>query len=295
MANKKNARKAQRKVEKKNAARKRARKVLSQRVAKASSKADRYGARVEYLSVDEVLKMAGKTLPYGGDLVGKRAPYNWNKRGCIKEHQEYFADTLEAKDIIVPDTVEQFRENLVKYYASTHCDERGWCIVAYQARLEGFYSIPVSSLNSLGDLYDKLGAGFRGDGTAPVVLPLITKKVEFDEYRKEAGMRFGVWGYYSNPDNFDLVCDGEFFNDAIEGGIDLEGLGLEPAAIDSQYYREFFGMTLGEFSGYGFPPKVGEKRNPTDAHNKNIEALLSANERKEDKDKAYLMGLEDRN
>lgn len=294
MANSKNVRKAQRKVEKKNAARKRANKVLQQRAAKAASGGDRYDARVEYRSVSEMIKMRDKMLPYGGDLVGKRVPFNWNKRGCIKEHQEYFADTLEAKDIIVPDTVEQFRDNLLKYYTSTHCDERGWCIIAFQQRLKGCYSVPVSKLNCLGDLYDQLGAGFSGDGTAPVLIPLITKTVGDDEYKKEAGLTFGVWGYYSNPDNFELVTDSELINGITEGSVCLVEAGIEGAPIDSQHWREFFGMTLGEYSGYGFPPKDGEERNLTDADHKHRKAIFSSLERNDDKDQQFLMGNEER-
>ena len=128
------------------------------------------------------------------------------------------------KDIKTPETLEEFHENLRKYYICP----RDFLYVMYHLD-----EIKVESLKSLSDLYER----------CPEKTPQIVPKVVFDmedvtKHMNETGQDSSSDGFFDNEDNFKIYEN------------QTEFISYRWFTIDNQIMREFYIKTLGEFSGY---------------------------------------------
>ena len=130
------------------------------------------------------------------------------------------------KDIKTPETLEEFHENLRKYYV---------CPRDFIYVMNHLDEIKVESLKSLSDLYER----------CPEQTPMITPKVVFDmedvtKHMEETDQVLSFHGFFDNEDNFKIYEDQkDFFKHKVQW-----------YTIDNQILREFYMKTLGEFSGY---------------------------------------------
>ena len=130
------------------------------------------------------------------------------------------------KDIKTPETLEEFHENLRKYYVCP----RGFLYV--QNYLD---EIPVESLKSLSDLYE------RCPEDTPQIIPKVVWDIEdVGKHMNETGQHLSCDGFFDNEDNFKIYEDQNFMMSHKSSWV----------TIDNQILREFYIKTLGEFSGY---------------------------------------------
>ena len=160
--------------------------------------------------------------------------------------------------IKTPKTVEEFRENLMKYYV---CVSRGDMndTQLYIQECE----IDINKIESFSDVYKILGMGFHGKnrnfngGSSPHILPRVIMKKDIEEYMNETGQYLSCRGYFYDENNFSLhQCNKETYvedhNHFMKNGMDYTGW----VTLDNQIWREFYWITLGVFSGYDFGGKV---------------------------------------
>ena len=164
--------------------------------------------------------------------------------------------------IKTPTNVDEFRENLKKYYVTlprhtewgdggkmkTNLDEHPldkWYLYIQEKE------IPLSEIESFGDVYDITKTGFLGNGSSPSILPKIELKKDLREFMKETNQFFGSDGYFEDESNFSII--GETVEDQDDFLVNGNPMWF---TLDNQWLREFYMMTLGEFSGYVY--KVNE-------------------------------------
>ena len=134
------------------------------------------------------------------------------------------------KDIKTPETLEEFHENLRKYYV---------CPRDFIYVMNHLDEIKVESLKSLSDLYER----------CPEETPQVTPKVVFDtedvqKHMVETGQYCSCDGFFDNEDNFKIYEDQEdFFRQKDK---------VKWYTIDNQIMRDFYIKTLGEYSGYSY-------------------------------------------
>ena len=134
-------------------------------------------------------------------------------------------------NIKTPTTVEEFRNNLKKYYLC----------VGDELVMKNEKSVPIDEISSLSDLYDKV------EGFDVWIVPQIILKKDIIDYMEENNLSWGVEGYFDDENNF------EVFDDQSE----LIGKDGKWYKIDNQILRDFYYFSLGEFSGY----KLNEEMN----------------------------------
>lgn len=133
--------------------------------------------------------------------------------------------------IQTPKNVVEFRKNLKKYFVLMGSEE-----IYVQNPKSGNGGIKINTLNSLSDLYEKC------IGT-PLVSVKVHPKKDFKEYMNETNQIFSLKGYFKDEQNFEVIenqIDFMFNKKYSPKWIDL----------DNKIYREFFMLTLGDFSGY---------------------------------------------
>ena len=128
-------------------------------------------------------------------------------------------------NIETPKTIEEFRNNLKKYYL---CEGKDNLMVMNHP------SIPIRDIDSLWGLYSKVGSEVW-------IVPQINLKKDILEYMDENNLSWGVEGYFEDENNFE-VFDNQ--NEYLENG------DWKWTKIDNQILREFYIWSLGEFSGY---------------------------------------------
>jgi len=138
-------------------------------------------------------------------------------------------EKVKFEDIKTPTTVEGFRDNLVKYFLT----QRGSRNLIVMGLLKG---IPVENINSLSDLY-KLNPQ-----------PNICPQVEFtwegvEKHMGETGQFFSCHGFFDNEENYTFFEGETGFSKSCKNPPSWYG-------IDNQILRDFYGKTLGDFSGY---------------------------------------------
>jgi len=147
----------------------------------------------------------------------------------IKTEREIMGSKVTLfKDIKTPETLEEFHENLRKFYV---------CPRDFIYVMNHLDEIKVESLNSLSDLYER----------CPEQTPMVTPKVVWEwkdvkKHMKETGQDFSSDGFFDNEDNFKIYEDQEEFFRQCDTPKFYN--------IDNQILREFYIKTLGEFSGY---------------------------------------------
>ncbi len=125
-------------------------------------------------------------------------------------------------------TVEEFRKNLRKYFV---------CIKNEELYVRQKSGVKINELNCLSDLYEKVE--FM-DGT-PRISVKVNPLKDLKEFMRETNQRFSTIGYFLDEKNFEIIDNQDDFM------LDYNPLWI---GIDNQIYREFFILTLGEFSGY---------------------------------------------
>ena len=181
-----------------------------------------------------------------------------NQQMIKSELESKETDSLSEKEnpygIKTPTSVEEFRENLKKYYVTI---PRGVSNEKYPNRMDvpienlvlyvQEQEIPLTDINSFGDIYKITKTGFSGDGSSPSVLPMVTVVKEVTDYMKKTEQLFSSDGYFYDESNYKLWDDvGEF----------LKSDNPKWVGLDNQIYKEFFMMTLGDFSGYVYKELV---------------------------------------
>ena len=142
----------------------------------------------------------------------------------------YFSDSIKAHDIHIPQTADEFRHNLQKYFV---CGAPGSLMVMNNQ------DVPISKLNSISDLYRicKPKPGGREEGKV-WLMPKATLVKDVTEFMKETGQYFSSAGYFQDPSNFIIADNIKEMPNPLW------------FSLDNQIWREYYLMTLGEFSGY---------------------------------------------
>lgn len=130
-----------------------------------------------------------------------------------------------------PTTVEEFRINLKKYYIT----------VSDNLYLMDGPSIPIENISSFDDIYKITKTGFYGVGGSPSITPRVLLKKDFTEWMNETNQSMTFYDYFLKEENFEII---ENHNEFLERG--------NPSwwSLDNQIMREFYIITLGDFSGY---------------------------------------------
>ena len=132
--------------------------------------------------------------------------------------------TISLKDVKTPKTVEEFRENLRKYYMCLGDD-------LYVQQLN---NVKIDELNSLSDLY-KLHP-------QPQISPLLDWDMkDVKKHMDKTNQILSSHGFFDDEKNYTLY----------ESQRDYSDYGNSSwVKIDNQILREFYVKTLGDFSGY---------------------------------------------
>ena len=140
-------------------------------------------------------------------------------------------NTINFKDIEPPNTVEEFRENLKRYF----------CVIDGNTKDEDHlyvqdeWNIKVKNLDSLSSLYSMT----KHD--PPSIIPLVEWDMnDVSEYMEEKGLFNSSWGFFEETENYKII----------ESGVPLTKWNPMWVKITNQILREFFVKTLGRFSGY---------------------------------------------
>jgi len=135
--------------------------------------------------------------------------------------------------IKTPTTIEECRENLKKYYMTIGDDN------LYVQENDMF---KIEDFNSFSDIYKNVREVMnRLDVSSPSICPMVTLKKDVIDYMRETDQHISSNGFFEDEDNFTIWDNQkEFLKDGVP----------KWTKLDNQIYREFYMMTLGEFSGY---------------------------------------------
>ena len=142
----------------------------------------------------------------------------------FNERNKMEKKTISLKDVKTPKTVEEFRENLRKYYMCLGDD-------LYVQQLN---NVKIDELNSLSDLY-KLHP-------QPQISPLLDWDMkDVKKHMDKTNQILSSHGFFDDEKNYTLYESQRVYH---EYG--------KPTwvKIDNQILREFYVKTLGDFSGY---------------------------------------------
>lgn len=145
--------------------------------------------------------------------------------------------TSNPHGIITPSTVEEFRRNLKRYYVTIRDDQLTDHLVTSGK------NIPINDISSFRDIYKITRSGWWGDGSSPQITPMITFIKDPRVYMKETNQFPSNRGFFQEESNFII------WNDLVEFVSRGEPMWY---SLDNQWIREFYMMTLGEYSGYVF-------------------------------------------
>jgi len=157
--------------------------------------------------------------------------------------------TVNPYGIVTPKTIEEFHENLRKYYVTVpfgveynpNIGRNEYPIENYELFvMEGH--IKLTDIKSFSDIYMITKTGWCGNnGLSPSIIPLITLEKDVMDYINENKMWGNCHSYFIEEERFHLYED---FDDIRENGQMLW------YTLDNHLLREFYMMTLGDFSGY---------------------------------------------
>lgn len=156
-------------------------------------------------------------------------------KNVIKNEEKVISN--QPHNIQTPQNVEEFRNNLKKYYVCV--GENNDEIYVQNCDSD---RINVNELNSLTDLYQRCNTKHFN----PQISPKVNPKKDFKEYMYETNQYISFGGYFDDENNYEIIEDKNTFL-----------MDYEPkwVGLDNQFYREFFMKTLGEFSGYVYSDK----------------------------------------
>lgn len=146
--------------------------------------------------------------------------------------------TVNLSEVETPTTVEEFRENLRRFFLKDGGSDN--------LMVMGRDSIPIESISSFSDIYSMTGTGFGGDGSSPSITPSVDFSMDtVREFMSKTGQVFSCVGFFEDEDNLDLYDVSE---DQV--GYITSFRNTKWYSLDNQIIREFFSKVLGEFSGY---------------------------------------------
>ena len=145
-------------------------------------------------------------------------------------NEDMVKNSNQPHQIKTPQTIEEFKTNLKKYYWSM--GDEGLYVQQHS------YGIKYDELNSLQDLYGIVNSKENPYGVTPWICPKVELKKDIEEYMKETNQYLSCKGLFENEEHFVLI-DNQF-----------EQKNPKWVGIDNQIWREFFYLTLGKFSGY---------------------------------------------
>jgi len=161
--------------------------------------------------------------------------------------------------IKTPTSVDEFRENLRKYYLTIPHPTKGvdygkkrgitmggrndYPIDCYSLNVKETGGLMIKDLSSFSDIYKNTETGFRGDGTSPSICPLLTFNKDVGDYMGEK-KQWTSDGYFEDESNYKIWTNDE--NNFLSDG-DCKWF-----TLDNQWLRDYYMMTLGEYSGYDY-------------------------------------------
>ena len=162
----------------------------------------------------------------------------------VNETQKELEMKTNPYGIKTPTSIKEFRENLQKYYVCiTHGGDyekiENNTLLVKECR-----GIELNKISSFDDIYKITKSGFYGDGSSPSIIPKITQKKDMLEYMDETDQVLSSDGYFYDEKNYILWEGKEKHNEFLSNGNPLQ------YTLDNQHLREFYMMTLGDYSGY---------------------------------------------
>ena len=147
--------------------------------------------------------------------------------------------TTTVGQIKTPKTVEEFRQNLNKYFYG--CGKNALYVKPANGVAR---AIPIASISSLNDIYRLTGSGFGGDGSSPCIIPLINFDMdEVADYMDANELYCDAWGFFGD--------DYKVYNKEKSFKVQHKVKNPKWFSLDNQILREFYVKVLGEFAGYG--------------------------------------------
>ena len=146
--------------------------------------------------------------------------------------RDVVSNSNKPHNIQTPQNVEEFRNNLKKYFVCIGDNDDELYVQNCDTD-----RINVNELNSLTDLYQR-----RSGMINPTLSPKVNPKKDFKEFMNETNQIFSFNGYFMDENNYEIIEETETF---LSDDYEPKWVGL-----DNKIYREFYNLTLGEFSGY---------------------------------------------
>ncbi len=134
--------------------------------------------------------------------------------------------------IKTPQNVEEFRNNLKKYYVCI--GENNDELYVQNCDTD---RVNVNNLNSIDDLYKRCNTKHFNPQLSPKVNPI----KDYGKFMEETEQIFSTNGYFKDNKNYEVIEDDMDF---------ISNYNPLWVGLDNQIYREFFHLTLGKFSGY---------------------------------------------
>ena len=154
--------------------------------------------------------------------------------------------TIKLSDIKTPTTVEEFRENLSRFFVKDG-GTNNLMVMGIPN------SIPIEEISSLDDIYTITGTGFGGDGSSPSITPTVDFSMDdVKDFMDRTGQVMTCNGFFENEDNFTLYDDQSEFVQNEDN--------VKFYTLDNQILRGFYTRVLGDFSGYQGREWVGDTR-----------------------------------
>ena len=150
----------------------------------------------------------------------------------VKNLQKTNENTFRFSEIKTPSTVNEFRTNLKKFYVCVGKNEDE--LYVQNCKTD---RIKISELSSLNDLYKYVGS----EKLTPQISPKVNPIKDFKMFMMETNQIFSMNGYFENENNFEIIKDKTDF---------LFNFNPKWVGLDNQLYREFYYLTLGDYSGY---------------------------------------------
>ena len=156
----------------------------------------------------------------------------------IKKKTITKTNTIKFSDIKTPKTVEEFRENLRKYYVGVFGGKYDHLMVM------GERDTPVKDISSFSDIYKITGTGFSGTGKSPSITPQISiSDGAVQNFMMKSGQYLSFNGFFDDETNDYSIWENQ------KSYLD-ESPNVCWYTLDNQIVRDFYAKTLGEFSGY---------------------------------------------
>ena len=153
--------------------------------------------------------------------------------------------------IKTPTNVDEFRENLRKYYLTIpypkeYDSTKGrndYPIEDYTLNVKEVNGIDLIKISDFSDIYQLSDTGFGSEIPSPSICPLVTCDKELIEFMEETNQMMSGYGYFLDESNYTIWEDVDEF---------LKQSEPKWITLDNQWFREYFILTLGKFSGYQF-------------------------------------------